>query len=145
MDFEIQAILFLAVGSVLMIFNYFIFKITVSSSVQYEKKDITAIQSQHEIFSGLDRLFKIIVILVTLGIMSSLITFIFASMLFFNSHDLMKVLELTPILLVVYLIFILPCFYGFLELRKLRVLISGFDEIKENMRKILDIKTSAKN
>jgi hypothetical protein len=140
MDLEVQALLFLVVGSILLFLNYFVFKTTVSSSIYQGNTDISPIKTQHEIFSSLDRLFKIIVILVTLGIMSSLITFIFASMTFFNTHDLVKVLELTPVLLVVYLIFIIPCLYGFFEIRKLRTLISGFEEVKEDMRSTLNLK-----
>ncbi|MHA2105535.1 MAG: hypothetical protein ACW981_19080 [Candidatus Hodarchaeales archaeon] len=145
MDFEVQALIFLVVGLALLFFNYFVFKIAVSSSIYPENDKISPIKTQHEIFSGLDRLFNIIVILVTLGIMSSLITFIFASMTFFNTHDLMKVLELTPVLLVVYLIFIIPCLYGFLEIRKLRTLLSGFEDMKEDMRNTLNLNITSKN
>jgi hypothetical protein len=142
MHLEAQAFLFLVVGLILLLFNYYVFKIAISSSIFPGNVNITPIKTQHEIFSSLDRLFKILIILVTLGIMSSLITFIFASMTFFNTQDLVKILELTPVLLVVYLIFIIPCLYGFLEIRRLKTLISGFKDIKDDIRKTLNLNAS---
>ncbi|OLS26097.1 MAG: hypothetical protein HeimC3_10700 [Candidatus Heimdallarchaeota archaeon LC_3] len=139
MDFESLAIIFLIVGLVLLFLNYLVFKLLFSYSPKTKKANKTPIQNYHEIFSGLERLFKIIVILVTLGFMSSLTTFFFASMTYFNTHDFMQVIQLTPVLLLVYLLFTLPSFYGLREINNLKLLLNDFDNMKIDIRKVLNL------
>ncbi|MFW9929806.1 MAG: hypothetical protein ACFFD1_10480 [Candidatus Thorarchaeota archaeon] len=140
-------ILFLVVGIVLLFLNYFIFKLVVFKTEVIKPTNTSFIQNYHELFSGLDRLLRIIVILVTLGFMSSLITFLIACMTFFNTEgDLIAVIELTPFLLVFYLFFIIPSFYGVKEIRNIKGIINNFDEIKSDFRKVLNnVQESATN
>lgn len=139
MDFESLAIIFLLVGMILLFFNYLVFKFLISNTPKKIHKIKTPIQNYHEIFSGLERLFKIIVILVTLGFMSSLTTFFIASMTYFHTHDIMQVLQLTPVLLLVYLLFTLPSFYGLREIQNLKALIDDFENMKTDIRKVLKL------
>lgn len=140
MDLEAQAIIFLGVGLLFLFLNYLIFKIFVLYTPKTEEVLSTSLQIYHAIFKGLDRIFTIIVLLVTLGFMSSLTTFLFASLTYFNSHNLMSVLQLTPILLIVYLLFMIPSFYGLKEITNVKSLLKNFEQVKTDLRDILQSK-----
>ena len=139
MQLEAIAFLFLSVGSFCLVLNYYNLKRIVNDKHKDKFKANVSIYNYHQIISSLERIFRVIVILTSLGLMSSLSTFFFISMEYFTLHSLTSLFSLIPLLFITYLVFAIPSFYGLKEINQIKYFLDEFKNMKVNFKKSLSI------
>ena len=135
MNFELGSIWFLIIGLFCLLINYLVFRIILFSKSTSTDMFSNPIHNYHMVIKGLERIFRIIVILVTLGLIASMSTVMMLSMAIYTSQSIEKYLYAIPLLLIVYLLFAVPSFYGIREINRLRLLLHEFDIVKSDIRK----------
>ena len=135
MNFELSSIWFLIIGLFCLLINYLVFRIILFSKSTSTDMFSNPIHNYHMVIKGLERIFRIIVILVTLGLIASMSTVMMLSMAIYTSQSIEKYLYAIPLLLIVYLLFAVPSFYGIREINRLRLLLHEFDIVKSDIRK----------
>ena len=133
MALEGQAILFFLVAIFFLTLNYFNLRSIVYYKPNATFKENVTVYNYHQIIVSLERVFRVIVILTSLGFLSSLSTFFFISMEYFTLKSLSSLLTLLPLLFVVYLIFAIPSFYGLKELNQIKYFLNQFKVIKKDI------------
>ena len=139
MQLEGIAILFLIIGSFCLVLNYYNLKRIVNYKPKDKFKANVSIYNYHQIIASLERVFRVIVILTSLGLISSLSTFFIISMEFFTLHSLNSLFKLIPLLFIVYLVFAIPSFYGLKEINQIKYFLDEFKNMKVNFKKSLSI------
>ena len=134
MELEGQALLFFLVAIFFLILNYFNLRSIVYFKPSATFKANVAVYNYHQIIVSLERVFRVIVILTSLGFLSSLSTFFFISMEYFTFKSLNYLFTLLPLLFIVYLIFAIPSFYGLKELNQIKYFLKQFKEIKNDVK-----------
>ena len=138
MEFTILAFILIFISIIMFFLNYLIFRYVYTSSQHEVIKDSTLLRTQHSILLSLDRITSIIILLVTLGLISAISTFILISMSFMATNDFMAIIEPIPFLFVLYLIFIIPSFIGIIEIGKLRAMLQNYSKIKNEVKQKLN-------
>ncbi|MHA1978880.1 MAG: hypothetical protein ACW98F_06965 [Candidatus Hodarchaeales archaeon] len=130
MHLEILAVLFLVIGIGILSLNYLLFKKTLFR-VQMDSHIVDQqVQTFHSIIQSLQRIFWTIVILVSLGLMVSISTFLFISMKYFTSESMDTWVDVLPFLFLIYLIFIIPSFLGINEISRLNTFFQQYKNLK---------------
>ena len=113
--------------------NYFIFKFLLHQLTKSQTSE-SVLRTQHEIITGLDRLIQIITLLVSLGFITAISTFIYICMTFMDKGDVMYVIQSLPFLFVIYLVFSIPSFYAITEIGKLKSQLGNYSKIKDEIK-----------
>lgn len=135
MNFEMSSFWFLPVGLFILSINYIVFKLILFRKPASNEITNNPIHNYHMVINGLERIFRIIVILVTIGLIASMSSVIMLSMTIYTSQSMDRYLYVIPVLLFVYLLFAIPSFYGIREINRLRLLLHEFDVVKSDIRK----------
>jgi hypothetical protein len=139
MELQGIAILFIIVGAFCLILNYYNLKKIVYYSPIVSLKVNVPIYNFHQIIISLERILRVIVILTSLGLLSSLSTFIFISMEYFALRSIDAMLSILPFLFIIYLIFVIPSFYGLRELNQIKYFLNEFRNMKIDLKQNLSI------
>lgn len=138
MDSNLEAIIYFAIGLIVLSFNLLLFRKVLSRSENGLPPAQYTLQNYHYVTQSISRIFWTIVVLVSLGLMASLSTFFFVSMNYYERNgDISNVVTIFPLLLAAYVLFIIPSFYGIKELGRLKNFIRHFDILKVDLGKKL--------
>ncbi|MHA1946851.1 MAG: hypothetical protein ACXAC6_15125 [Candidatus Hodarchaeales archaeon] len=133
MHLEILAVVFLVFGFAILSLNYLLFKKTLFQ-VKPESYGVDReVQTFHTIIQSLQRIFWTIVILVSLGLIVSISTFLFISMNYFTTQDIETWISFLPFLFLIYLIFIIPSFLGINEIGRLNAFFKSYETLKSEL------------
>ena len=133
MELDIIGLVLLVFSVLFFIPNYFIFKYIIHY-VSKEKPETNVLRTQHEILASLDRIIQIITLLVTLGFITAISTFVYIGMTFMENHNWNNVIQTLPVLFVIYLIFSFPSFYAIVEIGKMKQYLQNYSKIKDEIK-----------
>lgn len=134
----ISAISFLFIGFVVLSLNIGIFKVVFSRVENGLPSKQYPVQNFHYLTRGLRRIFWTIVVLVSLGLITSLSTFLFASMDYYTTHDISSLIKFIPFLLGIYLLFIIPSLFGIKEVARLNKFFQQYQVLKFDLGEQLE-------
>jgi hypothetical protein len=130
MHLEILAVFYLVIGVGILSLNYILFKKTLLGSPNQPLTIDHEIHTAHLVIRSLNRIFWIIVILVSMGLLVSISTFLVISMNYFTTQSIDTIVVFLPLLFVIYLIFIIPSFLGINEINRLNAFFQRYDQLK---------------
>lgn len=130
---DVLAIILIIISLLVFLGNFFISKVFMRFIPQ-ETLTSGQVRTQHEIITSLDRISHVILLLISLGIISALSTFIYLSMIFMETNNLMYLIQPLPVLFVIYLLFALPSFYAMVEITRLKHYLANYSKIKEEIK-----------
>ena len=133
MQSDYLAIILIIISLLLFVGNFFISR----GFMKYIPKEnfvFSQLQSQHEIIRSLDRITQVILLLISLGVMSALSTFIYLSMIFMETKNLSYLIQPLPVLFIIYLVFALPSFYAMAEITRLKQAFANYSKIKDEIK-----------
>lgn len=133
MEANLIGLILLILSIVFFIPNYFIFKF-ILLQISKNKDESTILRTQHEIIAGLDRIIQIITFLVTIGFLTAISTFIYVGMTYMEKQNLTSIIQVLPVLFVIYLIFTVPSFYAIVEIGKLKHYLQNYSKIKDEIK-----------
>ncbi|MFW9856940.1 MAG: hypothetical protein ACFFFG_17960 [Candidatus Thorarchaeota archaeon] len=133
MHLEILAAFYLVVGLAILSLNYILFKKTLLGHPAQTFSMDQEIHTFHHVIRSLNRIFWIIVVLVSMGLLVSLSTFLVISMHYFTSQTLDTVVGFLPLLFIIYLIFIIPSFLGINEINRLNAFFQRYNQVKTEL------------
>lgn len=133
MQFEGIALLFIIVGLFCLSLNYFSLKKLIVNQPENTFKANVPIHNSHQVIVSLERVYRVIILLTSLGLLSSLSTFFFISMEYFTMQTLTSLLPIIPLLFIVDLVFAIPSFYGLKELNQIKYFLREFKTIKTEL------------
>lgn len=133
MEFDILALAVIAISLFFFFANYFILKF-LNKQISLNKPEKSLLKTQHEILATLDRLSQIITLLVSIGLITAISTFIYISMIYLETNDFMYVIQPIPILFIIYLLFTIPSFYAITEITNLKLLLGDISKLKGEIK-----------
>lgn len=133
MHLEILAAFYLVIGLAILSLNYILFKKTLLRAPSETLPVDQEIHTVHHVIRSLNRIFWIIVVLVSMGLLVSLSTFLVISMHYFTNQSLDTVVGFLPLLFIIYLIFIIPSFLGINEINSLNAFFQRYNQLKTEL------------
>jgi hypothetical protein len=130
MHLEILALFYLIIGLVILSLNYLVLTRTLFRSQINIDETNYEVQTFHNLIQSLQRIFWTIIILVTLGLIVGISTFVYMSTKYFITRDVMSLIEFIPFFFLIYLIFMIPSFVGIKEINRLNKFIHHYQTLK---------------